>query len=147
MAFDPGARANLVGLLTNVGLTVLKLVVGVGAGSDALLADAFNSAGDILATAIGAVGYRLAQSPADEDHHYGHGNAESVAGLIIGAMLFGTGLFIALDGGVALWRDESKVPAMSAVKRMQRVHWMQRVMSVATSEPRSSSATTRLRST
>lgn len=114
MAHDRGARANLVGLLTNVGLTVLKLVVGVGAGSDALLADAFNSAGDILATAIGAVGYRLAQSPADEDHHYGHGNAESVAGLIIGAMLFGTGLFIALDGGVALWRDEAKVPAMAA---------------------------------
>ena len=36
---------------------------------------------------------------------------------------------------------------MSAVKRTQRVHWMQRVMSVATSGPMSSSATTRLRST
>jgi hypothetical protein len=32
------------------------------------------------------------------------------------------------------------------VKRTQRVHWMQRVMSLATSGPKSSSATTRLRS-
>ncbi|MCW0415871.1 hypothetical protein NB689_001625 [Xanthomonas sacchari] len=35
---------------------------------------------------------------------------------------------------------------MSAVKRTQRVHWMQRVISVATSGPMSSSGTTRLRS-
>ena len=38
------------------------------------------------------------------------------------------------------------MPAISSVKRMQRVQWMQRVMSVAMRGPRFSSSTERLRS-
>jgi divalent metal cation (Fe/Co/Zn/Cd) transporter len=41
---------QLVALLVNIALTVLKFTVGVMAGSRALLADAFNSAGDVFAT-------------------------------------------------------------------------------------------------
>ena len=40
----------------------------------------------------------------------------------------------------------SYVPAISPTKRTQRVQWMQRVISVATSGPMFSSVTVRLRS-
>lgn len=99
---DDGVRANAVGIAANLALAALKLTVGVVAGSQALLADGYNSAGDVIATAIGWTGYQLAQSPPDDNHHYGHGNAESVAGLIIGAILFATGAFICIDSLAAL---------------------------------------------
>lgn len=99
---DRGARANAIGLLTNIGLAVAKLIIAVLSGSAALLADAFNSTGDIFATAVAYGGYTFAQRPPDHNHHYGHGNAESVAGLVVGAMLFATGVFISIDGGMKL---------------------------------------------
>ncbi|MEQ1564100.1 MAG: cation diffusion facilitator family transporter [Myxococcota bacterium] len=99
---DEGTTANAVGLGVNVVLALTKLTVGTLAGSAALVADGFNSAGDVFATAIGMVGYQIGRSPPDEDHPFGHGNAETVAGLVIGGILFATGVYVAIDGIRAL---------------------------------------------
>lgn len=96
-------------------LAVLKFVVGWIAASAALTADGFNSAGDIFATAVGVVGYTYAKKPPDEDHHYGHGNAESVAGLIIGSVLAGTGVLICLEGILALIAAGNGAPDQPAL--------------------------------
>lgn len=112
---DRGARANAVGLLTNMGLAAAKLVVAALSGSAALLADAFNSTGDIFATAVAYGGYSFAQRPPDENHHYGHGNAESVAGLVVGAMLFATGVFISIDGAMKLLAGVHEPPQALAL--------------------------------
>lgn len=107
---DAGLVAHATGLVVNALLTVAKFVVGWIAASEALTADGFNSAGDIFATAVGFVGYRYAQKPPDEDHHYGHGNAESIAGLIIGTVLAATGIFIAIEGLLASIQGKSSAP-------------------------------------
>jgi len=112
---DPGARANIIGLGVNILLAIAKFVIGVMAGSAALIADGFNSAGDIIATSIGFVGYQYARKPPDEDHHYGHGNAESIAGLIIGVVLFATGLYISIDGILVFLEHEIHAPKQSAL--------------------------------
>ncbi|MFQ5503594.1 MAG: cation diffusion facilitator family transporter [Planctomycetota bacterium] len=112
---DRGTRANLLGLLANSMLAVAKFVVGYVAASEALTADGFNSAGDIFATVIAFVGYQYARKPADDDHHFGHGNAESVAGLIIGGVLFATGLFITIDGVLWLIRRPAYPPDLLAL--------------------------------
>lgn len=112
---DSGVRAHTVGLLCNAMLTGLKFVVGWIAASEALIADGFNSAGDIFATGVGFVGYVYSLKPADEDHHYGHGNAESVAGLIIGGMLAATGIFISIEGVLALIRGKTEAPGVAAL--------------------------------
>jgi len=108
-------RANALGLGFNILLMVLKFVYGSLAGSEALLADGFNSAGDILATSIAFSAYLYAKKPADADHHYGHGNAENVAGLIIGGMLFATGVFIVIQSLLTLVNGQYRSPAMPAV--------------------------------
>jgi cation diffusion facilitator family transporter len=95
---DAGTRVGVTALVINLGLAVAKLSVGSWAGSAALVADGFNSAGDVLATAIGLVGYRYAQVPPDDEHPFGHGNAESVAAFIIGGTLLATGVYISIDG-------------------------------------------------
>ncbi|MCB9760517.1 MAG: cation transporter [Alphaproteobacteria bacterium] len=112
---DPGARANAVGLGANVALAVAKFVVGTLAGSAALIADGFNSAGDIFATAVAWLGYQWAQRPPDDNHHYGHGNFETVAGLIVGAMLLATGLFITVDGAMKLAAGPTEPPEKLAL--------------------------------
>jgi cation diffusion facilitator family transporter len=99
---DPGVRANAVSLVVNVGLAVAKLGIGTFAGSAALVADGFNSAGDVLATSIGLLGYHFGRLPPDDNHPFGHGNAESVAGLTIGGILLATGVYVAIDGARAL---------------------------------------------
>ncbi len=93
---------QLIALLVNIGLAVLKFTVGVAAGSRALVADAFNSAGDVLGTFVAWIAFRIGQAPPDDDHHYGHENAEALAGLVLGGMLCATGGFICVDG-VRAW--------------------------------------------
>ena len=79
------------------------------------VADGYNSAGDVVATGIALVGYRYARKPPDADHHYGHGNAESVAGLAIGGILLATGVFIAIDGTLTLCGGAYRTPGLPAV--------------------------------
>lgn len=109
---DHGARAGIVAIVVNFGLAVAKLVVGTVGGSTALVADGFNSAGDVFASGIGLLGYRLGQDPPDTNHPYGHGNAESVAGLVIGGTLLATGVFISIDGARALLAGPREAPSL-----------------------------------
>lgn len=93
---------QLVTVVINIFLATMKFIVGVFAGSQALIADGFNSAGDVLATGMSWVAFRIGLTPPDDNHPYGHGNAEVLAGLLIGAMLCTTGMFIGTQGILGL---------------------------------------------
>lgn len=98
---DPRAQgriASLVNIGSNVVLAVGQLIVGVLYQSQALIADGLNHAGDVVHTLIAWIGFRIAEKPADDDHPYGHGNAESVAGLLIGLILLSTGAYVLYRG-------------------------------------------------
>lgn len=112
---DDGARAGVIALIVNLALAVGKIGVALLAGSAALLADGINSAGDVVATTVGLVGYRLAQDPPDANHPYGHGNLESVAGLVIGGMLLATGGFIVFEGARTLLAGPRPPPELMAL--------------------------------
>lgn len=99
---------QLIALLANIGLTCLKFIVGSIAGSRALTADAFNSAGDVVATFVAWLAFRYGKRPPDADHAYGHQNAEALAGLVLGGMLCATGAFICIEGTLGFFED--KVP-------------------------------------
>lgn len=85
------AKALAVGLLTlcvNIVLMAVKISVGLVGNSYALVADGIESAGDILSSLITWVGFQLSLRPPDEDHPFGHGKIESLAGLFsAGALL------------------------------------------------------------
>ncbi len=104
---------QLIALLTNIGLALMKFTVGSVAGSRALIADAFNSAGDVVATFVAWVAFRYGMKPADADHHYGHQNAEALAGLLLGGMLCATGAFICIDGILSLAHVDQPEPPRS----------------------------------
>lgn len=101
------ARANRVTWLSvgvNVALTVGKLAVGVVGHSAAMVADALHSLSDFATDFAVMVGMRLAGRPQDGDHPYGHGKYETLAAVLVGAILGGVGLMIAFHAGETVFR-------------------------------------------
>jgi len=90
-----GAGAYALTMIVNAGLATAKLLCGFVAGSPALTADGWHSLSDIAMNGLAWVGYRWSHAPADDDHHYGHGNWEAVAGLVVGLIVIGAGAGIA----------------------------------------------------
>ena len=90
-----GQRIAVIGILVSTVLAALKIIAGLMANSNAVLADGLESAGDVLASGLVLLGLTLAAKPADSNHPYGHGRAEILTGLLIGFILFAAGIAIA----------------------------------------------------
>lgn len=82
-----GFLAAWVGILGNVSLFIFKLLVGLWAGSVAMVADAFHSLSDVLTSIIVLIGFKVTGKPPDSRHPFGHGRAEPIATLIIAIFL------------------------------------------------------------
>src|ERR671916_1925748 len=75
-------------------LILLKTTTGWLTGSISIWASLLDSAMDIFASTINFFAVRAASRPPDEDHAYGHGKAESLAGLFQAAVITASGLFL-----------------------------------------------------
>jgi cation diffusion facilitator family transporter len=84
------------GMLVSAVLAALKIGVGLAAHSAAVTADGFESAADIFTSGLVLIGMAIAARPADDNHPYGHGRIEILTGLLLGFLLFGAGLAIAV---------------------------------------------------
>ena len=71
-------RVLLVALGVNVGVSLLKLTIGLLSGSLALLADAMHSATDGLSSLLGLITNGLSDPKPDRDHPYGHDKYEAI---------------------------------------------------------------------
>lgn len=71
------------GLAGNILLLGAKITIGLITKSQSMLADGFNSAGDVFASTMTYIGNRISSQPGDEDHPYGHGKAEYIFSMII----------------------------------------------------------------
>lgn len=91
---DLASRAAALSFTSNVTLMVLKLTVGVMTGSIAVLSDGIDSAQDAVASTFAFLSIRLASRPADEEHPYGHGKAESVAAAGQALLIAGGAVYI-----------------------------------------------------
>lgn len=76
-------RAGLLGILGNLFLLIIKGSIGFICNSQAMIADAANSAGDIFASIMTWVGNKIASEPQDDSHNFGHGKAEYIFSLFI----------------------------------------------------------------
>jgi ferrous-iron efflux pump FieF len=97
---DRALRERLLRRATNASvalaltLAVAKLIAFWLSGSVALLASAVDSALDSTASLLNALAVRYAMKPADEDHRFGHGKSEPLAGLAQAVLICASGLFI-----------------------------------------------------
>lgn len=75
-------------LLGNLGVALIKIVVGTMIRSTSMAADGFHSLTDGTSNIVGLIGIYLASKPVDKEHPYGHRKFEMMAGLFIAGMLF-----------------------------------------------------------
>ncbi len=87
MKFKEIKKASLLGVFGNLFLLLIKGVVGFISGSQAMIADAFNSASDILSSIMTFFGQRIASKPKDDDHNLGHGKAEYIYSMLISIIM------------------------------------------------------------
>jgi cation diffusion facilitator family transporter len=85
---EQGIHTTIIGIIASVLLAAIKAIAGVLGNSYALIADAIESASDVLTSIIVLTGLKIAQRPADETHPYGHGKAEPFAGIVVAVALF-----------------------------------------------------------
>src|SRR6056297_3104851 len=80
-------KVTLVGLVVNVINAIVKIVVGFWANSYALIAVGIHSASDMLSDVLVLVASHYGRQRPDKDHPYGHDRYETLATLILGALL------------------------------------------------------------
>jgi cation diffusion facilitator family transporter len=81
-------RVALSSVGASAALTIAKGVVGLSTGSLAILSEAAHSLLDFAATVMTYFAVRIADKPADAEHHYGHGKVENLSALAETALLF-----------------------------------------------------------
>lgn len=90
--FKAAKKAGIIGMIGNIFLLIIKSFIGFVSHSQAMIADAANSAGDIFASLMTFIGNKIASEPSDETHNFGHGKAEYVFSLFISlSMMFVAG--------------------------------------------------------
>jgi cation diffusion facilitator family transporter len=84
-------------VIAALGLTGMKLVVGLLSGSLGLLAEAAHSGLDLVAAVVTLLAVNVSDRPADDSHPYGHGKIENFSALIETALLFLTCAWIVYE--------------------------------------------------
>lgn len=83
------------GIGLNIILFLIKFLAGQLSGSIAITADAFNNLSDAGSSVITLVGFKMAGHKPDNDHPFGHGRIEYIAGMLVSViiLLMGVELF------------------------------------------------------
>lgn len=95
--FKSTKRAGILGVIGNIFLLIIKAIIGFTTKSQAMIADAFNSAGDIFSSAMTLIGNKIASRPSDDDHNLGHGKAEYIYSMLISIVIMGVGVKLLAD--------------------------------------------------
>lgn len=94
--------AGRVAIATASLLIIVKLLAWFMTGSSSILAALTDSLMDVTTSIINLFAIKIALQPADEDHRFGHGKAESLAGLAQAAFISGSSVLLMLNGASSL---------------------------------------------
>lgn len=79
-------------------LIVIKVYAWLVTDSSAMLASTTDSILDLFASLMNVIILRFALAPADDEHRFGHGKAESLAGLVQAAFVLGSAILLIFNG-------------------------------------------------
>lgn len=108
-------RVTWVGAAANLALAALKVVVGVIAQSQALVADGVHSLSDLVSDGVVLFAARQAARDADADHPYGHGRIETAATILVGISLLGTAALLGHNAVESLGAGNLRSPELAAL--------------------------------
>ena len=99
---DLAKRVGLLGIIGNTLLFIMKIIIGIISNSRSMIADSFNSAGDVFASFMTWLGSRISGVPNDNDHNFGHGKAEYIFSMLIGISMVIVAIKLLLDSFMSL---------------------------------------------
>ncbi|MBC8274873.1 MAG: cation transporter [Chloroflexi bacterium] len=102
---EKGAANLLIGVV--VSLILLKVVAGWISGSISVFAQSADSFLDLFAGLVTFFAVRVATKPADEEHPFGHGKVEDMAGVVQGILIFIAAVLIVCS---SVWRIINRTP-------------------------------------
>lgn len=114
-----------ISLISNIILTILKIVVGVLFHSPVLLADGFHNAGDVVASGAALTSMRISKRPADDDHPYGHGKAEVIGSGIVALILGVAAVYIAIEAISTFFETPEKASIIALITAIVSLVWKQ----------------------
>ncbi|WP_404458677.1 cation diffusion facilitator family transporter [Oceanobacillus kapialis] len=92
-----GEKGAWLSIFAYIFLATVKLIVGYAGNSDALRADGLNNSTDVIASIAVLVGLKISRKPPDENHHYGHFRAETIASLFAAFIMMFVGIQVIFD--------------------------------------------------
>jgi len=95
--------ASILGIIGNIFLLIIKTTIGYMSKSQAMIADAVNSAGDIFSSVVTYMGNQIASKPSDDDHNLGHGKAEYIYSMLISVIMLIMALYVLKDSFIAIF--------------------------------------------
>ena len=95
--------ASILGIIGNLFLLIIKSIIGIITNSQAMIADAFNSAGDIFSSFMTFIGNHIASKPSDDDHNLGHGKAEYIYSMLISIAMMIMGIIVFKNSFVSIF--------------------------------------------
>ena len=96
----------------NVVLAVVKISAGLLGHANVLVADGIESTLDVAGSLIVMVSLRYSSLPADENHPFGHGKAETIASGIVALALLNAAGLIAVRSIIELQSPQPTPPAL-----------------------------------
>ncbi len=112
---SPGIKVIVIGAVANLALAIVKIVGGIFGRSAAMVADGVHSLSDLLTDGVVLFTHKIGQLPADENHPYGHGRAETIGATVVGAVIIAAGFGLAYDAWVTISTDAFRTPGILAV--------------------------------
>lgn len=96
--YEEATKVTLISIMWNVILTFIKILGGILGKSNAMIADGLHSASDIISSIGVLIGNKIAKTPNDKEHNYGHEKAETLVSFLLSMLLIGVALKISLNG-------------------------------------------------
>ncbi len=89
-----GIFCSIIGIISNLLLSIAKIVMGVISGSISIMADGIDNLTDCSSSIATLIGFNLANSPADSKHPYGHERIEYLCGIIVSILVLIVGVML-----------------------------------------------------
>ena len=100
-------------IVTNVGLCIVKLAVGVLSNSLALMADGIHSLSDLATDGAVLLGLHFGSRKPDQSHPYGHGRLETFSAVSVAVVLVVVGGGMIYYATIAIAKDEPTTPHLA----------------------------------
>ncbi|WP_028402179.1 cation diffusion facilitator family transporter [Ectobacillus panaciterrae] len=117
--------AAWISVISNIFLTVIKIVIGILFRSQVLVADGVHNAADVVASIASLGSMKISNQPADNDHPYGHGKAEVISSGVVAIILAFAALFMAYESIKSLFHPATEPHMIAFIAALVSLIWKQ----------------------